>query len=121
MNSTHEDFDWHAPGVYVAHTPQGGIMWFTFADTAYSARSELLRGANRPWSALHMDGYTIQAYAPVTTTPVAEQVDQFAGMPSEAYFGLMVTAPVDDAPASPPRCWTGQPCTCRAVCGDDRK
>jgi hypothetical protein len=65
MNSTYTTFDWHAKGVYVAHDPQGHVLWGTFADNAYSSRSELIRQVNRPWSAMRMDGYVIHAYQPV--------------------------------------------------------
>lgn len=119
MNSTNPDFDWHARGVHVALTPSGAIIWGTFADTAYSARSELVRQVNLPWSVMRGKGYAIRTYE-LADPVVPDPTDEFAGMPSEAYFGLMTPAPVDVSPAPPPRCWRGQPCDCTSYCGDDK-
>lgn len=82
MNSTYTTFDWHAKGVYVALAPNGRIMWGTFADNAYSSRSELLRQVNLPWSRLKAEGYVIQAYQPVTTFPKLYDHDAMAGLSS---------------------------------------
>ncbi len=82
MNSTYTTFDWHAKGVYVAHDPHGNVMWGTFADNAYSSRSELLRQVNRPWSALRMDGYVIHQYAPTRVFPKLVDTDEMAGLSS---------------------------------------
>lgn len=82
MNSTYTTFDWHAKGVYVAHDPSGNVLWGTFADNAYSSRSELLRQVNRPWSVLRAEGYVIHAYRPVTTFPKLYDHDAMAGFSS---------------------------------------
>jgi len=57
---------------------------------------------------------------PANGLVVSDPADEFAGMPNEAYFGLMTPAPVDVSPAPSPRCWRGQPCDCTSYCGDDK-
>jgi hypothetical protein len=82
MNSTYTTFDWHAKGVYVAHDPQGHVLWGTFADNAYSSRSELIRQVNHQWSRLKAEGYVIHAYQPVVAFPKLTDSDELVGMPA---------------------------------------
>jgi hypothetical protein len=62
MNSTSKDFDWHRKGVYAAVAPDNTLLWGTFAADGYSARAELIRQINRPWSSMAMDGYVIREF-----------------------------------------------------------
>lgn len=65
MNSNDIDFDWHAPGVYLAVRPDGSVVEGTLASTAYSCRAMLLRTTNRRWSVLKGESWKVQAFAPV--------------------------------------------------------
>lgn len=64
MNSNDIDFDWHAPGVYLAVSPSGVVTDETISSTGYSARSELVRFSNRRWSELQARGWRIQKFVP---------------------------------------------------------
>lgn len=60
---THNDF--HKQGLYAVKTPSGEIVLESCATTGYSARSEFVRYANKPWSVSEAQGYTIVEFTPV--------------------------------------------------------
>ncbi len=65
------EIDWHAPGVYAIRNPDGAILFDTFADTAYSARSTFLREHNFLWSKAITKGFVMLKF-----DAVAEVVDE---------------------------------------------
>lgn len=70
MNSNDIDFDWHAPGVYLAVRPDGSVVHDSYASTAYSCRALLLRTTNRRWSVLKGENWKVQAFTPIAP-PIA--------------------------------------------------
>ena len=57
--------DWFKPGLYIAVNPDGEPIHESIADSGYSARSEFVRFANKPWSRASAEGYRVVELIPI--------------------------------------------------------
>lgn len=61
----HHHSDMHKHGCFAVKTPQGEVLFETFAATAYSARAAFLSRQPGPWSRAEAQGYTLAEFAQV--------------------------------------------------------
>lgn len=95
MNSKQPNFDWHAYGVWVMHSPMDEPLVELTAVTPYSCRAETVRTINKPWSKLVEEGYYVQGYAAIQPPELRVQEQVTA---SESHWRYPATGKAEDQP-----------------------